>query len=99
MDRMRNEVIREEVGVMRDLAGRAECCVLRWFGHVERMDGERMAKRIYDSGVDGRRGRGRPNMGWMEGVKTAVRNRGLTLEQAREFVHERSVWRGWINGV
>ena len=46
MDRIRNEVIREEVGVMRDLAGRAESCVLRWFGHVECMDGERMAKRI-----------------------------------------------------
>ena len=38
-------------------------------------------------------------MGWMEDVKMAVRNRGLTLEQAREFVHERSVWRGWINGM
>ena len=37
-------------------------------------------------------------MGWMEGVKTALRNRGLTLEQAREYVHERSVWRGLING-
>ena len=51
MDRIRNEVIREEVGVMMDLAGRAEICVSRWFGHVEQMDGERMAKRIYGSGV------------------------------------------------
>ena len=65
---------------------------------MECMDGERMAKRIYDSGVEGKRGRGRPIMGWMEGVKTALRNRGLTLEQAREYVHERSVWRGLING-
>ena len=58
MDRIKNDVIRGEVGVMRDLAGRVENCVLRWFGHVERMDGERMAKRIYGSGVEGRRGRG-----------------------------------------
>ena len=58
MDRIRNEAIRKEIGVMRDLAGRAEICVLKWFGHMERMDGERMAKRIYDSGVVGRRGRG-----------------------------------------
>ena len=85
MDRIRNDVIWEEVGVMRDLTGRAEICVLRWFGHVERMDGERMAKRIYGSGVEGRRGRGRPNMGWMEGVKSALRARGLTLDQAREI--------------
>ena len=99
MDRIRNVVIREEVGVMRDLAGRMESCVLRWFSHVERMDGERMAKRIYDSGVEGRRGRGRPIMGWMEGVILALRNRALTLEQAREIVHDSPVWRGLINGL
>ena len=68
---------------MRDLAGRAENYVLRRFGHVERMDGERMAKRIYGSEVDGRRGRGRPNTGWMTGVKSALWAKGLTLEQAR----------------
>ena len=27
------------------LSGRAEKCVLRWFGHIERMYDERMAKR------------------------------------------------------
>ena len=63
------------------------------------MDGERMAKSIYGLGVEGRRGRGRPNMGWMEGVKSALRARGLTLEQAREIVHDRPVWRGLINGM
>ena len=41
--------------MMRDLAGKTDNCVLRWFGHVECMDGERMAKRIYGSGVEGRR--------------------------------------------
>ena len=49
-----------------------------------------MAKRIYGSGVEGRLGRGRPIMGWIEVMKTALRNRGLTVEQARDFVHERS---------
>ena len=88
---IRHEEIRRTVGVLSDLSGRMEKCALRWFGHVERMDGARMAKRIYDSGVEWRRGRGRPIMGWMEGVKTAVRNRGLTSEQAREFVQERTV--------
>ena len=40
MDRIRNDEIRKELGVRRDLAGRVENCVLRWFGHVEHMDGE-----------------------------------------------------------
>ena len=45
------------------------------------------------------KGRCRPNMGWMEGVKSALRARGLTLEQAREILHDRPVWRGLINGM
>ena len=32
---------------------------------------------IYESGVKGGRGRGRPIMGWMEGVKKALRNEGM----------------------
>ena len=39
--------------MVRDLAGRVESCVLRWFGQVERIDGERMVKRIFGSGVEG----------------------------------------------
>ena len=58
--------------MVRDLAGRVESCVLRWFGCVECMDGERMARRIYGSGVEGRWGRGRPNIGWIDGVKSAL---------------------------
>ena len=69
MDRIRNDVIRGEVGGMR--AGRVENCVLRWFSHVERMYGERMSKRIYGSGSERGRGRGRPNRGWIDGVVLA----------------------------
>ena len=99
MDRVRNYVIRREVGVMRDLASRVENYVLRWFGHIERMDGERKAKRIYGLVVEGGWGRGTPNRGWMDGVVSALRVRGLTLEQARAIVHDRLEWQELINGV
>ena len=36
--------------------------VLSWFGHVERMSDERMAKKIYDGKVSGKSGRGRPRL-------------------------------------
>ena len=91
MDRISNDVIRIEVGVMRDLAGRVEICVLRWFGHIEHMDSERMAKRIYDSGLQGRRGR--PNRVWMDGAKAALSERGLTLEHKKRTVHDRLLWK------
>ena len=43
--------------------------VLRWFGHVERIGDERMAKRVYESNVRGVRRRGRPRKCWSDGVK------------------------------
>ena len=38
MNRVRNEEMRSKAGIERLLASRADQRVLRWFGHVERMD-------------------------------------------------------------
>ena len=46
MDRVRNEEVRRRAGIERVLASRADQRVLRWFGHVERMDEYRMARRV-----------------------------------------------------
>ena len=42
---------------------------MRWFGHVERMDDYRMARRVLMAEVSGGRVRGRPRLGWMDGMK------------------------------
>ena len=96
MDRVRNEEVRRRTGVVRDLAGRAEQCVLRWFGHVERMEEGRLVKRIVRSSGKGGNLRGRPRKGWMDSVKEAVKVRGGTLEQSRVTVRERSEWRAFV---
>ena len=46
MDRVRNEDVRRRAGVKSELASRADKRVLRWFGHVERMDKYLMARRV-----------------------------------------------------
>ena len=55
---------------------------LRWFGYVERMDEYRMARRVLMATVSGGWVRGRPRLGWMDGVKVALGNRGMTVEAA-----------------
>ena len=40
MDRVRNEEVCRRAGIGRELATRVDQRVLRWFGHVERMDGK-----------------------------------------------------------
>ena len=46
MDRVRNEEVRRRAGIERELTSRADERVLRWFGHVERIDEYRMARRV-----------------------------------------------------
>ena len=85
MDRVRNEEVRRRAGIERELASRVDQRVLRWFGHVERLDEYRMARRVLMAEVSGGRVRGRPRLGWMDGVKVAlVGNRGMTVEAARQ---------------
>ena len=55
MDRVRNEKVCMRAGIDRELASRADQRVLRWFGHVERMDEYRMARRVLMAEVSGGR--------------------------------------------
>ena len=75
MDSIRNEEVRRRAGIERELASRADQRVLKWFGHVERMDEYRMARRVLMAEISGGRVRGRPWLGWMDGVKVVLGNR------------------------
>ena len=47
MDRVPNAHIRELWGVKKGLDERIDEGVLRWFGHVEKIERDRIAKRVY----------------------------------------------------
>jgi hypothetical protein len=67
-DRVRNKVIREECGVKEDVVYKIEKNMLRWLGHVERMDERRLTKEIYESDVGGNAGRGRPRRTFLDQI-------------------------------
>ena len=62
--------------------------VLRWFGHVEKMEKERIAKRVFVGECAGSRSVGRLRKRLIYTVK--VRKRGLDVRQARRMVQDRS---------
>ena len=97
MDRVRNEEMHRRAGIERELASRADQRVLRSFGHVERMDECRMARRELMAEVSGGRVRGRPRLGWMDGVKVSLGNRGMTVESARQCAKDRKEWRALVH--
>ena len=43
--------------------------MLKWFGHVERMEEGRLVKKVNRANVEGNRGRGRPQRRWRDEVK------------------------------
>ena len=51
--RVRNEEVHRRAGIKRELASRADLENLRWFGHVERMNEYRMARRLVMAEVSG----------------------------------------------
>ena len=55
------------------------------------MDDYRMARRVLMAEVSGVRGRQR--LGWMDGVKVALSNRGMTVDDnARKIVKSGEPW-------
>ena len=71
LDRVRNEEVRRRTDERKELAERVDMRVLRWFGHMERMDDIRVVKRVMEAGVEGGRPRVRPRYRWMDGVRRA----------------------------
>ena len=97
MDRVRYEDVRRRAGIERELPSRADQRVLKLFWHVERMDEHHMARRVLMAEVSGGRVRGRPRLGWMDGVKVASGYRGMTEEAARQCAEDRKEWRALVH--
>ena len=72
--------------------------VLRWFGHVKRMERDRTVKIVYVRECAGSRSVGRPRKKWTDIVKKCLKNRGLGLRQASRMVQDRSESRGFVRG-
>ena len=51
-----------------------------------------MARRVVMAVESGARVRGRLRLGWMDGVKVTLSNRGMTVEAARKIGKIREPW-------
>ena len=98
MDKFQNAWIRQLCGVTKSVDEKIIDGVLRWFGHMERMNNYTIAKRVYVGECAGSRSVDRPRKRWINTVKDCLKKRGLDVKQARRMVRDRSVWRGFVRG-
>ena len=65
--------------------------MISWLGHLERMEEDRMPKKIYTQELGGTRRRGRPRKRWKEEVERDLQVLGV--RRWRELVADRKKWK------
>jgi hypothetical protein len=68
-ERIRNTVIREMMEVEKTILERMERKQLQWYGHVKRIENDRLPKTIMEWEREGRRRKGRPLGTWADGIR------------------------------
>jgi len=81
-DRVRNEVIWSNLKMKRDIGETVELRRLSYFGHVARMNQNRLPYIAMHGRVNGCRRSGRPRKRWIDSVKKDCEARGLTVVEA-----------------
>jgi len=83
IERIKNEHIKEIMGVKEklDIIDIIDRKRLQWYGHVKRMQDERLPKLIMEWIPRKKRKGGHPRKTWMEGVRAAMKTRHLEADQ------------------
>ena len=98
IDRVPNELIRELCGVAKGVDERIDESVLRWVGHIERLENDRISKRMYIGECVGSRSIGRLRKRWIDFVCDCLKKRDLNVGQTRRMVYDRNEWRELVRG-
>ena len=89
MDKIRNEKI---VG---EITKKVQERRFKWYGHVMRREEHYVGRRAVVMKVQGRRKRGIPKRRWLDKVKDAIKQKGMSADD----VYDRATWRRMSSNI
>ena len=98
-DRWRNEDIKDRLGISEDIVRIIQRKRLTYFGHVVRMENDRIPKLMIDGRLHGTRPQGRPRKKWIDGIMEDCNEMDISLIQATRSAEDRNLWRSMVTGL
>src|ERR1700733_13730376 len=97
-EKIRNEVTRIELEIEEKLVEKIRRRRLKWCGHVERMNKERLDLPLLalHGHIEGNRSRGRKRKTWLDNIREDLKEKDTELTTIGEIVKNRTMWRNFI---
>ena len=95
-DRIRSTSIREELK-QPELFQNIEKKQLQWYGHVTRMEENRIPKRVHEARPIGNRPQGRPQHTWIQNIEQYCNKRSKTITVDNKIAKDRKQYKAFIS--
>ena len=98
MDEALNARIRKLCGMTKGVDERIDESVLQWFDQAERIENDRITKRVYVGEFTASRSVGKPRKRGIDIVKDCLKKRSLDVTQGRRMMPDRNEWQWFVRG-
>ena len=93
LDKIRNNIIRQTLGLNHTIIEQIDQKRMRFFGHIQRMANHRYPKLLLGANIHGTRPKGRPPKRWTDGLKANCKARNFeTIAEAGRMAQDRKAW-------
>ena len=94
--KIRNENMRNNLNQISTVVDRIRKRRLQWYGHVQRMNSNRIASNALHTRVVGTRSVGRQKKCWQDNITEDLGILNLPMDEAKEMLKNRDDWRRFM---